>query len=80
MSRALSASASGGNGRAARLQSLLFARGRHHLRRRFARSQAEVRDAHLSAAVGHDVGRLEVAVQHAAFVRGGQTRTDAARW
>ena len=42
------------------------------------RGQTEVRDAHLPAAVDHDVGRLEIAMQHAAFVRGGETGTDAA--
>ena len=35
------------------------------------RRQAEVDDADLAAAVDHDVGRLEVAMQHAALVRGG---------
>ena len=34
--------------------------------------QAEVGDAHLAGAVDHHVGRLEVAMDHAAFVRGGE--------
>jgi hypothetical protein len=32
--------------------------------------QAEIGDAHLAAAVDHDVGRLQIAMQHAAIVRG----------
>jgi hypothetical protein len=43
------------------------------------RREAEVRDAHPSAAVEHHVGRLEVAVQDAAVVSGGEARTNLAR-
>ena len=47
--------------------------------RRRDRGQAEVRDPHVAAAVDHDVGGLQVAVQDAAVVRGGEARADLAR-
>ena len=40
------------------------------------RGQAEVGDAHLAPAVDHDVGRLQVAMQDPALVRGGESRAD----
>ena len=48
---------------------------------RFARcaSQAEVGDADLARRVEHHVGGLEVAMDDAAFVRGGEARADLAR-
>ena len=41
--------------------------------------EAEVGDADAALAVEHDVRRLQIAVQHAAFVRGGQAGADLAR-
>ena len=43
------------------------------------RSQAEIGDADLPLAIDHDVGGLEVAVQDAALVRGGQARAQLTR-
>ena len=40
---------------------------------------AEVGDADVAVAVEHDVGRLQVAVQHAALVRGGDARAELPR-
>ena len=61
--------------------------GRHVLRRPGARcrgvaggdGQAEVGDADVAVPVDHHVGRLEVAVEHAALVRGGEPRAQLAR-
>ena len=49
--------------------------------KRFARraGEAEVGDADLAGAVEHHVGRLEVAMDDAAFVRGGEAGADLAR-
>ena len=41
--------------------------------------EPEIHDADLAAAIDHDVGGLEVAVEHALLVRGGETGADAAR-
>ena len=61
--------------------------GRHVLRRartdrvRIAGGdgQAEVGDAHVTVAVEHHVRRFEIAVQHAAVVRGGEAGAQLAR-
>ena len=41
--------------------------------------QSEIGEQHLAAAVEHDVGRLQVAMQHALFVRGGESGAELAR-
>ena len=41
--------------------------------------QAEIHDQDFAAPVEHDVGRLQIAVQHAFVVRGGQAGADLAR-
>ncbi len=43
------------------------------------RRQAEVHDPDPARAVEHDVRRLQIAVQHAALVRGGESRADLPR-
>src|ERR1700693_68395 len=40
--------------------------------------QTEIRDANFAASVEHYVGRLEIAVQHACFVSGGQSSAQLA--
>ena len=47
--------------------------------RRPTRRQAEVGDADPAAAVEHDVRRLQIAMEHAAVVRGGESRADLPR-
>ena len=41
--------------------------------------QAEIREQHLAAAVEHDVGGLQIAMQHALLVGGGETGAELAR-
>ena len=41
--------------------------------------QAEIGDEHVASAVEHDVGRFQIAVQHALLVRRGQSGAEAAR-
>ena len=61
--------------------------GRHVLRRAGARrldvaggdGEAEVGDADVAVAVDHHVRRLEIAMQHAALVRGGDAGAELAR-
>ena len=48
---------------------------RQFFRRQYA-GDAEVHDLHLLAAHDHDIGRLDVAVHHAAFMRGGEAVGD----
>ena len=41
--------------------------------------KAKIREANLPGSIKHDIGRLQIAVDHPAFVRCGQTRADLAR-
>ena len=44
------------------------------------RGEAEIRDQHVAAAVEHDVGRLQIAVQHPLVVRGREAGAELARY